>query len=1603
MKILKNIGLWLLLSLGMLHANAQNAEFSADVTRQCAPASVNFTPAEENSNNTYFWDLGNGVTSTRMKPFATYINAGQYTVKLVVTAPGGQKDSVIKTNYITVLPQPVAAFDASDSVGCYPKKIKFTNNSTSDGEISSYFWDFGDGFNSNEKEPSHVYKFNGEFTVTLTVTTKDGCTNTVAKSRLIKISNGVKADFFAPLSNACKPPLKMSFTNLSAEFGTMTWQWNFGNDSLSDSKNPTVTYLNSGDFTVQLIAISNSGCSDTVRKKITIPPSSIQTSFTAPDTACVRQSVLITNTSFPDPDSSFWAWGDGTNSVTTSQITVNKTYINPGTYTIRLRNKFGVCIDSIVKTIVIVDTPKAAFTNSSPLGCKPPFTVKFTDQSTNGATYLWDFGDGQTSTEQNPSHIYNDYGLFNVSLTVTNRNGCKSKIVKSALVNVAKPVFKINNLPDSGCAPFTVAPDIDVDAIDGVNSYFWDFGNGVTSTQQKPSVTYTAIGNYTIKLVVLTKAGCRDSVSVRNIKVGEPGANAVFSASPLSNCTGQAINFTDQSTGNVTGWLWEFGDGRKSSEQNPIKIYSDTGWFDVTLTVFNNGCGNSVTRPQYINIKGPIGRFGYQIDCDNRRTMAFKDSSKNTDSHFWDFGDGTTSTIPSPTHTFPTEGEYNVNLTLTKDGCTTVVTKKIFIVNEKAEYTVTPDVICRGSSALFTAKLATPDFAVGRYQWDFGNGVYVDSPRVTSFTYTGFANGTYTTRLKITDYNGCFDSSSKVIKIGGPTAKFSAVNPTGCKGLNVNFNDESFGDGAVNIVNRIWDFGDGVIISTTQTSVQHQYVRAGTFSVKLKVVDAAGCIDSLVIRNLITTSEPKASFIVADSITCPGRPLQFSSTSTPASVNIFTWTFGDGSAPQTGRNEVHTYNAVGNYTVKLKIRDRFGCEDSITKSNFIKIDTPYAAFTISDSVGTCPPLNVKFKFEGNFASGIFWDFGDGGTNVGEDTVSHSYSFPGVYTAKLIVTSPGGCTDTAYKTITVYGPNGTFNYNPIGGCAPLQVQFNVTTQNVDKITYNFGNGDAIQKTEQTSVNYIYTDPDHVLPVVILYDDKGCAVPIKGKDSIKVIKVFPGFKVDSRSLCQNGSVTFTDTSKSIGKFTNWLWNFGDGQTSTDQHPVHYYSLPGQYTVTLTATTEFGCSETITKPAYIIVNRNPVTGITSSVDSICVNNTITFNGIVVQPDTLALTWSWNFGNGQTSTLQNPPAQLYTQSGNYNVQLITTNSMGCKDTVIYPINIQGLPLTDAGPDVDICRGQSVQLNATGAVSYQWTPATALSCTNCPNPTANPLDTTKYYVTGRSAFGCTSRDSIMVNVIQPSQVVAPPNDSLCIGQSLQLVAKGTMVYSWSPTTGLNNPNIANPVASPTTTTTYTVTGSDIRGCFVSTDTVRISVFPYPTVTTGADTTIQVGFSIKLPSATSSDVTGILWSPSVGLSCTTCPSPTASPTFNTTYTITVKNNGGCQASDAITVFVVCNDQNLFMPNTFSPNGDGMNEIFYPRGRGINTIRTLRIFNRWGQVVFEKKNFNANDPSAGWDGTFKGAKLAPDVYVYMMDLSCENNSIITRKGDVTLIR
>ena len=202
------------------------------------------------------------------------------------------------------------------------------------------------------------------------------------------------------------------------------------------------------------------------------------------------------------------------------------------------------------------------------------------------------------------------------------------------------------------------------------------------------------------------------------------------------------------------------------------------------------------------------------------------------------------------------------------------------------------------------------------------------------------------------------------------------------------------------------------------------------------------------------------------------------------------------------------------------------------------------------------------------------------------------------------------------------------------------------------------------------------------------------------------------------------------------------------------------------------------------------------------------------------------------------------------------------------------------------------------------------------------------------------------------------------------------------------------------------VVGKDGKNCFTDTAFYFVKVYPIPTINAGNDQTINIGQSTTITPTISSDVTSVVWTPTTGIVSTTqapAASATVKPNVDIQYKIAVANAGGCTAEALVNIFVICDGANVYIPNTFSPNGDGNNEVFFPRGTGLFSIKNIKIFNRWGEQVFERYNFKANNESAGWDGTFKGQKLMPDVYVYIMDIQCENNAILTYKGNVALIK
>jgi gliding motility-associated-like protein len=335
----------------------------------------------------------------------------------------------------------------------------------------------------------------------------------------------------------------------------------------------------------------------------------------------------------------------------------------------------------------------------------------------------------------------------------------------------------------------------------------------------------------------------------------------------------------------------------------------------------------------------------------------------------------------------------------------------------------------------------------------------------------------------------------------------------------------------------------------------------------------------------------------------------------------------------------------------------------------------------------------------------------------------------------------------------------------------------------------------------------------------------------------------------------------------------------------------------------------------------------------------------------------------------------------------------------------INPAPKVDVGADTVICRFSPINLQASGADNYVWDFKPSLSCLNCPSPVAIPDSTITYAVTGSNSFGCTNRDSIIVRVNQQFNMQVGPGDTICVGESTTLRAMGAQVYEWTPSTSLANPLAANTKASPTTTTTYQVIGRDSLGCFSDSGRITVQVYQIPQIdiVTGTALNLNVGSKITLNTKSSADINKWSWTPAKALSCIDCPNPEATPLETTTYKVTGTNDGGCVSTDEITITVICNNGSVYIPNTFSPNGDGSNDVFFPRGSTNFMVRTFKVFDRWGELLYAKNNITTNSAADGWDGTFNGAKLTPDVYVYCVDVICGNGTILPIKGNVSLIR
>lgn len=1201
-----------------------------------------------------------------------------------------------------------------------------------------------------------------------------------------------------------------------------------------------------------------------------------------------------------------------------------------------------------------------------------------------------------------PCSGYSDTVKVTVQPALANNN-----ISADATICIGIVASQINGaLPTGGNNQFTYVWQQSING--GVT---WTAITGATTTSYPPGVLMQTTK---FRRIVATDLCSGPFVSTSNVVTitVNPDARAFFLPTDTVKCppfiiTPAIINLQTSAANNQ--YLW-YANGTLFGSGATFPGYTITNENDSVIiklkVVSTFGCKDDSLSKKFKTIRKPTPFFTLTdtVGCGSI-TVNFTNTSTyvNEYTYFWDFDNGQTSTAIQPAAiTFapnPAYGDttYWVKLKVFSPCDTLTFTKSIRVKSKpKALFTPTKTVGC--SPMVVTFRNTSKGFN-NTYLWNFGDGTTLSTTSPDPLQHTFITGVVDTFYVKLKAVNECgSDSITYSIIVAPNTIRLNlAVNGTdrfGCAPHAVALVNNSQGASVFR-----WNFGDGAITTTTKNvdTVYHTYLTPGTYTATLQAIN--NCSDTTTTETITVYPKPRAAFTADKFTVCKGDTVRFTNLSDSATA--FLWKFGDG-LTSTLTSPLHSYTTPGTYVVKLiTYRNNPSgnvCTDSTTQPVTVTA-TQTGFFTVSDSVSQCAPLMVTFVNKNKPSVTAVWNFGDGSSATG-DSVVHTYQTFGTYNVKLTVAVPGGCTYITNKTVTVNGPGGTLRYSGGYACYPAAVQLQAVATGVSTYVWDFGDG-ATQTTTQQVVFHTYNNPGFYLPKVTLQNAAGCNVQLKGVDTIKVDKVDGGFTIAKNETCGLTTLTFTDTSRAFFGKQMVKWNFGDGTFGTGTSSSHIYTAGGAYSIEMIVAGNSGCTDTVTQQINVLVKTKPTVAI-AAITTACTRRSVQFTGVIQSADAINLT-QWNVSNGASGA---GPVfnQIFTLPGTYTLRLVVGTVNGCFDTAYHTITINPSPVVVATPSLDLCRGSLTQLTVTGAAAYQWLPLSGLTCYTCTNPIASPTITTPYVVEGKNSFGCADYDTVVITVIQPLKMNVSTADSICIGESTNLLASGGISYNWSPAIGLNNTTISNPTASPTVTTTYRVVGYDGFNCFTDTAFLTIGVGQYPTITLGPDLILPAGTLQQLQSSvTNGPITKWLWKPPANLSCSNCAVPVAEVKKNISYTVIATTAYGCSASDTINIKVTCSKDQVFVPNAFSPDGDGINDILMVRASGIVSVKYFRVFNRWGEVVFEQSNFVPNNPLYGWNGKVKGVAGGPDVFVYTWEAICENGSVLSDKGNVTIIK
>ena len=1391
--------------------------------------------------------------------------------------------------------------------------------------------------------------------------------------------------------------------------------------------------LGAGTYTVTFRAQDRAG--NFVNRSFTITVDPKPEADFANTTACQSEATFFTDSTKLASGSitSFaWTFGEGGSSSKRNPLYI---YSASGSYTTELQVESDRgCRDTVQKPVAVNPLPTVDFrVNPVCEGASASF-VNNSQVTGGGLTYRWDFGDGQTSTDANPSHIYAASGFYSVKLIATSPSGCVDSVTKRLEI-YAKPVpaFSFSDACQDETVSFSNTSRAAV-------NYNWDFGDGQTSTMTDPDHVYTSNGSFNVSLEAISADGCRET-QTQTVQIFQL-PTAAFTAANV--CDGKEMQFANASQ-NASSYAWDFGDGASATSANPGHTYADSGDFDVTLIATSaQGCRDTVENQTVTVDPLPEVAWTAVAVCETDEQTVFVNNSLRASTFAWDFGDGQSSTASAPVYQYAAAGSYQAQLTATTtQGCVDSLRQPV-TVHPKPVAAFTAQDECDGDAIQFSDQSSISAGNLS-YAWDFGDMMGASANASPSYTYA--SSGTYTAQLITTSGFGCGDTTSAQVEVfANPVAAFSAQNE--CLGDTVDFTNNSTG-----ATSYAWQFGNRS--SSTDFEPERAYANAGTYTVNLTATSTEGCVDdtsetvtvyalpeaaftandacaeddtvftdnlssganqyawtlgagnsssmfepSRVFNQdgqyafeLIATSQfgcrdtaqrtvtvfvkPSAAFTAAD--VCDGKEMQFTNASQDASS--YAWDFGDG-ASATSANPGHTYADSGDFDVTLIATSAQGCRDTVENQTVTVDPLPEVAWT-ADAVCETDEQTV-FVNNSLRGSSFAWTFGDGqGSNTPAPV--YQYAGAGTYRAQLTVTTVEGCVDSLRQPVTVHPkPEASFTQEDV--CAEAEMPFDNTSRGT--LTAYAWDFDGAGASTERDPSFVFTSAGSPQVQLIVTSNEDCRDTV-----VQPVEVFPLPQpaFSAADVCHEEGTQYNNATTVSSGTLSYQWAFGEGGSSSDENPLYTFEDPGNYVTRLTATTDRGCVRSV--EGGVRVHPNPVVGF--DFEEVCEGDATPFEAQAsVSTGTIAA-YRWQMGDGNDRS-QADPAYTYATDGFYDVRLEVETDQGCVDDVQRQVEVYPTPEA-VFTATTVCFGDTTAFtNASiDADRYQWRFGDATGESNFENPVytyLNPGDYTTRLI-AENGDGCRDTTEEIVTVHQ-LPVADFTVEDVCIDFNVEPVDQSIgEVQEWSwrfgdgQTSTQRNPSVGYNQAGSYTISLEVV---DQNLCEDSTQ-MMVEIFALPEMDVTTDTTLSQGDTLRLRAEGG---TSYAWTPGAGLSNTQVRRPLARPLENTTYTVAVTTDRGCTDDTTVTLNVL-RDFTLRPTNMFTPDGNGQNDTWVIGNIDIYEGCRVVIFNQWGQEVYQTTSYQ-ND----WAGTYEGSELPDGTYYYIIDCPEGGKDY---KGAITILR